>query len=77
LIGSLKGYNSIEEAGNINVPTLLLTGRYDYMTEAMMKPWSEVITAVNWVTLENSSHMVHLEEPVRYLELLKDFLLHE
>lgn len=59
------------------MPTLLLTGRYDYMTEAMMKPWSEVISAVNWVTLENSGHMVHLEEPVRYLELLEDFLLPE
>jgi L-proline amide hydrolase len=75
MLGSLKNYDAIEKAGNINVPTLLLTGRYDYMTEAMMKPWSQAITVVDWVVLENSSHMGHLEEPERYLELLKDFLL--
>jgi pimeloyl-ACP methyl ester carboxylesterase len=75
LLGSLKHYNAIEKAGNINVRTLLLTGRYDYMTERMMKPWSQAVPAVEWVVLDKSSHMAHLEEPGRYLELLKDFLL--
>ena len=75
MLGSLRDYDAIEKAGNINVPTLLLTGRYDYMTETMMKPWSQVIDVVEWVILEKSSHMGHLEEPDRYLGLLKRFLL--
>jgi L-proline amide hydrolase len=75
MLGSLKDYDAIQRAGNINVRTLLLTGRHDYMTEAMMKPWSQTIPVVEWVVLENSSHMGHLEEPERYLELLKEFLL--
>jgi L-proline amide hydrolase len=75
MTGSLKDYDATENAGNINVPTLLLSGRHDYMTETMMKPWSEAIDVVKWVVLENSSHMPHLEERQRYLELLKGFLL--
>jgi len=75
MLGSLKDYDAIEKASNINVPTLLLIGRYDYMTKTMMKPWFEAIDTVEWVVLENSSHMGHLEEPGRYLELLKRFLL--
>lgn len=75
MTGMLKTYDAIREAGNINVPTLLLTGRHDYMTEAMMEPWSQAINDVEWVFLEESSHMAHLEETERYLELLKGFLL--
>lgn len=75
MVGTLKTYDAAKEAGNISVPTLLLSGRHDYMTEAMMKPWYEAINEVEWEILENSSHMPHLEEPERYLELLKKFLL--
>jgi L-proline amide hydrolase len=75
LVGSLRNYNAIEEAKNISAPTLLLTGQHDYMTEAMMEPWSQVIPEVEWKILENSSHMGHLEEPERYVKHLKDFLL--
>jgi len=77
MVGSLKDYDATKEAGNIELPTLLLTGRYDYMTEAMMEPWSQVIPQVEWKTLENSSHMGHLEESEKYLELLKHFLMSE
>jgi proline-specific peptidase len=75
MMGSLKNYDAIEKAGNIDVPTLMLTGHYDYMTDNMMKPWSKAIEMVQWVILENSSHMAHLEEPGKYLELLEGFLL--
>ena len=75
MLGTLRNYDAVKRAGNINVPTLLLTGRFDYMTEAMMEPWFKTIPEVRWVIMEQSSHTGHLEEPEKYLGLLKDFLL--
>ncbi len=57
MVGSLKGYDAIDKVGNINVPTLLLTGRYDYMTETMMKPWYEAIDAAEWLSYKAPSIM--------------------
>ena len=73
ITGTLKDYDATVRAREINVPTLLLSGRYDYMTDGMMKPWFDLIPKVKWAVLEKSSHMSS-EEPERYLELLNGFL---
>lgn len=74
ITGPLKDYDATVMAREINVPTLLLSGRYDYITHGMMKPWFDLIPKVMWAILEKSSHMSSLEEPERYLELLNGFL---
>jgi pimeloyl-ACP methyl ester carboxylesterase len=70
----LKDYDATVMAREINVPTLLLSGRYDFITDGMMKPWFDLIPKVKWAVLAKSSHMSSLEEPERYLELLNGFL---
>ncbi len=75
ITGPLKDYDATVMAREITVPTLLLSGRYDFITDGMMRPWFDLIAKVKWAVLEKSSHMSSLEEPERYLELLNGFLL--
>lgn len=75
ITGPLKDYDATMMAREINIPTLLLSGRYDFITDGIMKPWFDLIPKVKWAVLEKSSYMSSLEDPERYLELLNGFLL--
>jgi len=74
VIGTLKNWSIVNRLGEINVPSLLLSGRYDEATPAIMETVHRGIVGSEWVIFENSSHMPHLEEPERYLKVLTDFL---
>jgi pimeloyl-ACP methyl ester carboxylesterase len=58
----------------INVPTLLINGRYEQADDAAMGPYFANIPKVKWVTLEQSSHMPFYEEKERYMKLVEGFL---
>ncbi|KAI1123881.1 Alpha/Beta hydrolase protein [Nemania abortiva] len=74
IVGSFKDWEGWKDAHNIEVPTLLLNGRYDEATDQCIQPWFTHIPKVKWVTLENSSHMAHFEERERYMEIMGQFL---
>jgi len=72
--GTLKNWSIVNRLSEIDVPTLLLSGRYDEATPAIMETVHRGIRGSEWVIFENSSHMPHLEESERYLKVLADFL---
>jgi proline-specific peptidase len=74
VIGTLKNWSIVDRLGEIRVPTLLLSGRYDEATPAVVETIHRGIPGSEWVIFENSSHMPHLEEPKRYIQVLSDFL---
>ncbi|KAF9267098.1 proline-specific peptidase [Marasmius fiardii PR-910] len=74
ITGSLKTWSVIDEIARINVPTLLTNGRSDGAQDSTMLPYFERISKVKWVTLEKSSHMPHLEEEKRFIEVVHRFL---
>ncbi|KAI0476533.1 proline iminopeptidase [Xylariaceae sp. FL0804] len=74
IVGSFKDWEGWKEAHKINVPTLVLNGRYDEMRDPVVEPWFRTIPQVRWVTLENSSHMTHWEQRDRFMELCGGFL---
>jgi len=76
ITGSLKDWSVIDRLGEIHVPTLLLSGRYDEATPNMVETICRGIHGSEWVVFEKSSHMPHLEEPERYVQVLTDFLNH-
>jgi len=49
-------------------------GRHDEATPPITKTVHRGIPGSEWVIFENSSHMPHLEETDRYMEVLTDFL---
>lgn len=73
-IGSLKDWSIVERLGEIRGPVLLLSGRHDEATPAIVRTIHEGIPGSDWVLFEESSHMPHLEEPERFMNVLNGFL---
>ncbi|KAJ7577484.1 proline-specific peptidase [Mycena floridula] len=71
--GALKNWSAMGIAGDIDVPTLLMNGRYDWSDEPMA-PLFWLIPVVKWVTFSNSSHLLHLEEKGRFMDIVSRWL---
>ena len=74
VIGSIKDWQSKDRLALISVPTLLVSGRHDEATPALQQPLRDGITGAEWVLFEESSHMPHLEERERYMQIVGDWL---
>jgi proline-specific peptidase len=72
--GTLKGWDVVERLGEIEVPTLITSGRHDECTPALVEPLHAGIAGSEWVLFEESAHMPYLEEPARYVEVVGGFL---
>ena len=73
-IGTIKDWSIIDRLNRINVPTLLVSGRHDEATPAVVQPYADFIPDVRWTIFEQSSHMPHIEETKDFLNLVRDFL---
>ena len=60
--------------GEVTMPTLLLSGRYDEATPAVVRALYDGIAQSEWHILEESSHSCHSEEETRTMVLVADFL---
>ena len=72
--GSLAQWTIEDEIHKINVPTLLINGKYDGAQDSVMEPFFAAIEKVKWVRFAESSHMPQLEEPEAFLKVVGDFL---
>jgi L-proline amide hydrolase len=73
-IGTLKDWDITERLHEIDVPTLLLSGRYDEATPLIVGTIHERIANSQWIVFEESSHMPHVEEPVEFNAAVRSFL---
>lgn len=74
VIGTIKDWDITDRLGEIDVPTLLVSGRYDEATPAIVQRMKDRIPGSEWVLFEESSHMPHVEETERFLDVVGDFL---
>ena len=74
LTGTLRNWSVVDLLGGIAVPTLVLAGRHDEVTDEAMRPFRERIPDVRPEVFEASSHVPHLEEPDRFRAVVADFL---
>ncbi|MFQ6043186.1 MAG: proline iminopeptidase-family hydrolase [Candidatus Poribacteria bacterium] len=72
--GVIKDWDIVHRLGEICVPTLVISGRYDEATPAIAETVHRGIPGSERVLFENSSHTPHLEETERYMQVLTDFL---
>ncbi len=56
------------------MPTLFLCGRHDEATPEATAWYQSLVPGAELVIFEQSSHMPQLEEPERYLAVVRDFL---
>src|SRR5919201_3725711 len=72
--GALKGWDTRARLHEIDVPTLVVRGRYDMCTGPIAAELVNGISGAREVVLEHSSHTPVLEESERYLEVVGAFL---
>lgn len=72
--GTLMGWDRTDRLGEIRVPTLITCGRHDEVVPSCSETMQRGIPGAELVIFEESSHLAHLEEPERYLAVLRDFL---
>jgi L-proline amide hydrolase len=72
--GALKGWSTRDRLHEIDVPTLVVRGRYDMCTAPIAAELVNAIADAREVVFEESSHTPVLEETERYLEVVRDFM---
>jgi L-proline amide hydrolase len=74
VVGVIKDWDITARLGEIRVPALLISGRYDEATPEIMEEVHRGIPGAEWVIFEHSSHMPHVEEQERFLTVVNEFL---
>jgi L-proline amide hydrolase len=74
ITGTLENWDITGRLGEIDVPTLVTSGRYDECTPRLAQQVHEGIRGSEWVVFEESSHTAFSEERERYMEILDAFL---
>ena len=72
--GTLKSWTIVDRLGEITLPTLIISGRYDEATPAIAETVHNGIPGSQWILFENSSHMCHAEERDRCMKVVATFL---
>ena len=72
--GTHKDYDLTGRLGELRAPTLFLCGRYDETRPEETRLYHSLVPDAEMVVFEESSHMPHLEETERYLQVVGDFL---
>ena len=72
--GALRGWDVRDRLGEIDVPTLVIRGRYDMSTGKIAATLVNGIRDAREVVLENSSHTPVLEETEAYLAAIDAFM---
>jgi len=74
VIGVIKDWDRTARLAEIRVPTLIISGRYDEATPTINQVLQRGIPGSEWMVLENSSHLSHVEEPELYMQAVRNFL---
>ena len=74
VIGSIRDWEVKDRLGEIGVPTLLTSGRYDEATPALQETLREGIPNCEHVLFEESSHTPFFEERDRFMRVVGGWL---
>ena len=77
VIGSLKDWTIVDRLSAVDVPTLVINGRYDEASDDCVRPYADRIPGARRVRFEHSSHMPHVEERELYMDTVAAFLEEE
>jgi len=74
MLGNLRDWDIRDRLGEIDVPTLVTTGRFDIVTDQVAGTVHRGIRGSEWVLFEDSAHMALVDEPERYRAVIAQFL---
>jgi proline-specific peptidase len=74
VVGTLRDWDITARLGEIDVPTLVVTGEHDEATPAINRTVSAAIPGAESVIYPDASHMAHVEDTSGYVRLLDGFM---
>lgn len=72
--GTLKDYEREEVLPNLDLPVLFTAGRYDEATPETVEGYKNLVPGSRIAIFENSAHMTMIDEPLAYVETVREFL---
>lgn len=72
--GSLRDWSATGWMGEIQQPTLVISGEFDEVTPGMSEHAAQLLPNAHYEVVEGGAHLVHVENPESYLTVLRDFL---
>jgi proline-specific peptidase len=72
--GKLRNWDVRDRLAEIDVPTLVTSGRYDECTPKLAEDAQRGIPGAERVLFEDSSHTAYVEEPQRFRAVLAEFI---
>ncbi len=72
--GVLRDWDVRPQLASVAAPVLVVGGRHDECTPAIQEDLHRRLPGSEWVVFEESSHMPHLEEQERFLDVVGGFL---
>jgi len=74
ITGTFRDWSVADRLGEIDLPVLVTSGRYDECTPRIAATVTNGIPGAVGVIFEESAHFAHAEEPERYASVVRDFL---
>lgn len=72
--GNLKDFDCTPRLNELKMPILFTCGRYDEANPETIEDFHKMIPGSELVIFENSAHHSQLEEPEKYLTVVRNFL---
>jgi proline-specific peptidase len=72
--GNLKDWDVTSRLGELDLPVLVTSGRYDEMTPTLIQPLVDGIRGAESVMFQNSAHLAMVEEPEAFRDVIESFL---
>jgi L-proline amide hydrolase len=73
VVGTIADFDITDRLGEIDVPVLLVSGEHDEVRPEVVAAMHERLRDSEWALFEDSSHMPHVEEAARFLEVVSAF----
>lgn len=75
--GSQRDWSAVEAVKTIEAETLVINGEEEGASDEAVKPFVEGIKGAKWMKIKGTRHMPMYEDPERYWEVVRGFLLGE
>jgi proline iminopeptidase len=72
--GPLRAYDGTARLGELRLPVLFTTGRYDEAMPGTVAYYQTLVPGARLVVLDNSAHLTMQDEPERYVQVVREFL---
>jgi proline-specific peptidase len=74
ITGTLKTWDIMDRLGEIAVPTLIVSGRYDECTPGHVEAIHSRIAGSQLEIIEDASHLCFAEQPEKFNQIINSFL---